>query len=403
MFIRNATLIDGTTSSVAIAAEHIADVGSGLSADGHDEIIDGTGWLLVPAFVEPHAHLDKALTADLIPNPAGDLMGAIHGWVEHAATLTHTDIVRRASLAVRRLVANGTTVIRTHVDVHGSIGTLAVEALAEVREAWAPHVTIQIVGLCGSVTSSTETQAAMRRAVEVGLDVVGGCPHIEDDPVAATQWSLDLAAEAGLPVDLHTDENLRPDSLDLLTLADRVIATGFPHRVAASHCVSLGIVDRATQERVAARVAEAGIDVITLPQTNLFLQSRDIDVAPPRGLTALRALSAAGVNVAAGADNLEDPFNLVGRADPLETAALMVMAGHLSPAAALAAVSSSARHAVGLPAVGLMPGSQADLVLTRADTLRSMVASAPGDRVVISRGRAIARSTAAIDVIDLPL
>ncbi len=157
-----------------------------------------------------------------------------------------------------------------------------------------------------------------------------------------------------MPVDLHTDETLDRAACGLSELAEGVLA-GFPHAATASHCVSLGQLPLDEQRAVAELVAEAGVNVIALPHTNLFLQGRG--TAPmPRGLTGVAALRAAGVNVAAGADNLQDPFNPVGRACPFETAGLMIMSAHDLPAVAWSAVTDAARTALGLPPVAVAAG-----------------------------------------------
>ncbi len=349
------------------------------------------GYLVLPAPAEPHAHLDKALTADRVANPDGDLGGAIRAWIAHRPSITHADFVERATRAALMGLANGTTSIRTHVDIGSDAGPTAVDALIEVRSALAGRVDLQLVGLIGLPTSGRAgagNRAALLAALDRGLDVVGGAPHIDDDPRAATDWLVEIAAERGLPIDLHTDENLRLDSLDLEYLAELVIESGFPHPVVAGHCVSLGMQPLDVQRRVADKVAAAGIGVVALPQTNLFLQSRGDRTAPPRGLTALATLAEAGVTVAAGGDNLQDPFCLVGRADPLETAALLVMAAHLTPEQAYDAVSSAARSVMGL-------GPSDDLLAIRAGSLREAIASAPQDRVVV-RGGVVVSSTATV-------
>jgi cytosine deaminase len=198
-----------------------------------------------------------------------------------------------------------------------------------------------------------------------------------------------MAAQAGLPIDLHTDETLDPGILGLDDLAQRVIDTGFPHGVTASHCVSLGLQPEYRQREVADKVADAGIGVIALPHTNLFLQGRQHQTNMPRSLTAVRALRAAGATVAAGADNLQDPFNPVGRADPLETAGLMVMAAHLLPDDALSCVSSMARVALGLAPGSVETGAHADLVAMPARTVREAIAMGPQPRFVTSGGRVV--------------
>jgi len=187
--------------------------------------------------------------------------------------------------------------------------------------------------------------------------------------------------------------------LTLRDLARQVVDSGFGGRVAASHCVSLGMQTPDVQAAVAAEVAEAGIAVVPLPQTNLFLQGRDDPTATPRGLTAIAALRAAGALVAAGADNVQDPFNLVGRSDPLETAALLVMAGHVLPDDAYDMVSNNVRIALGLDPVRFEPGDPADFVAIDAPSIRGAIADAPVDRKVFRAGRLVA-STASTSTIE---
>ena len=332
--LRRVRLTDDTTTDVEVdeVAGTIVRVGQDLDPSGPGRAIDLKGYLLLPAPAEPHAHLDKAFLAERIPNPSGDLAGAIVAMDANRASLTAADIADRAERAARMMVANGITAIRSHADTMTGHGLRSVEGLVAARERLAGLVDLQIVALVSwpvTGTAGAEHRALLEAALEAGADVVGGCPHLDDDPDGANEVLLEIAADHGRMVDLHTDETLNPCVLGLRDLAARVAKSGFPHRVAASHCVSLGVQPLGLQREVAAEVAAAGVGVVTLPQTNLYLQARDVPVAPPRGLTAIRPLLDAGATVAAGADNLQDPFNLVGRADPMETAALMVMAGHL--------------------------------------------------------------------------
>lgn len=395
----NATLIDGSSVDVLVDGDRISAVspaGSPSTTGSPVTAIDLSGYLLTPAFVEPHAHLDKALTADLVHNPSGDLMGAIDAWLDYRTTITKTDFVERATAAAMLGVANGCTAIRTHVDVGPDIGTTGVEALIEVRAALAPVVELQLVALTGGFTGpvGTETMAVMRAALELGVDVVGGVPHHEAEPERAIEMAFELAAEFERPVDLHAEEVLNPAAKDLELMGERVLATGFTHPVTASHCVSLGMKPESEQQRVSELTAEAGIDVIALPQTNLYLQAREATVAPPRGLTAIGPLERAGANVAAGGDNLQDPFCIVGRGDPMETASLLVMAGHLSAASAYAMVSDRARLAMGLEPVAVAAGSPAELVAIPAPSLRQAVAVGPPGRLVIHAGKVVGGTSA---------
>lgn len=388
--LTNCLLPDGSTRTVRIADGVVIELAEG-AADG-DRIIDAAGRLVLPAAAEAHAHLDKAFLAETVPNPTGDLMGAIHSLEASRHLINRAETEVRAERAARLIAANGATFIRTHADLTAGNGTESVEALLAVRDRLRHLVTIEVVALCDfpfAGSAGANARALLRDAVELGIDIVGGCPHLEDDPFAATDAYMEAAADAGLPLDLHTDETLDPEKNSLGYLAERVAASGFPHRVTASHCVSLGVLAPAEQQRIAELVSAAGISVVALPSSNLFLQGRDHLQARPRGLTAVEALRTAGANLAAGWDNLQDPFNPMGRGDCLETASLMVTAGHLLPDEALHTVTNATRRAAGLPDAGPVVGHTADLMLLRASTPREAVASSPGERVVIRAGEPV--------------
>ena len=390
LHISNALLGDGTVTSLRIVDGIVTS--HGFAPEPGDTVLDAAGRLTLPAMAEAHAHLDKAFLAETVPNPTGDLMGAIINIEAARDRITEADTRARAERAARLIAANGATAIRTHADLTEANGLSSVRALIEVREALRDILHIEVIALCGWPilgTAGANTRALLLEAIALGVDGVGGCPHLEDDPAGANELFLAAAAEAGLPIDLHTDETLDPGRFALEDLADRVIASGFPHRVAASHCVSLGMQPQATQERVAAKLAAAGISVVTLPSSNLFLQGRDHPVATPRALAPLGVLRRAGVNVAAGADNLQDPFNPVGRGDCLETAALAIMAGHVLPGDAYGMVSTHVRAMMGLPAAGTNIGDTADLVLIDATTAREAIAFAPAGRTVVRAGRVV--------------
>ena len=389
--LSNGRLADGRLVDVHVSDGLIGAVVDHVTTDGHDL----GGWLLLPAMVEPHAHLDKALTADLVPNPKGDLLGAIDAWIDGAkrGLFGFDDTVERAAAAMELLLVHGVTAVRTHVNVLGSNQTEALRAVKEAARRFEGLLDVQTVALTSSPMIGPDGAAnreALRAAVEEGVDFVGGCPHLDPDGPGLIRQALAIATEAGIGVDLHVDEMLDPSVLTLRELARQVLDTGFDGLVAASHCVTLGMQPKDVQDEVAAMVAEAGIAVFPLPQTNLFLQGRDHPTATPRGLTAVAALQEWGALVAAGADNVQDPFNLVGRSDPLETAALMVMAGHRLPDAAYDMVSNNGRRALGMTEVRFEPGAPADLVAIDAPSVRGAIADAPMSRRVFRRGNLVA-------------
>ncbi|GAA3991096.1 hydrolase [Allokutzneria multivorans] len=396
LLLRGVRLADGATADVGLRGGKIAEVGPAGSLTGWPEALELSGYLLLPAPAEPHAHLDKALTTERVENPAGDLVTAIELWRGFSPSMEHEDIVRRATEAALMSLTSGATAIRTHVDVGGVAGLRCLKALLEVREALKHRLDLQLVAFVDvplSGEAGAENRALMRTSVEMGADAVGAFPYADPDPRECHRVCLAIADEFGVPVDLHTDETTDPDVLYLEHFAELVKETGFAHGAAASHCVSLGMQPPEVAARVAESVAAAGISVICLPQTNLGLQSREHTGAPARGLTALRELLAAGVTVAGGGDNVQDPFNPIGRGDPLEAAALLVSAGHLSPRAAYDAVSSGARAAMGLPEVQVRQGFPAELLAIRANGVGDAVARASAERIVIHRGRVVSRTT----------
>jgi cytosine deaminase len=190
--------------------------------------------------------------------------------------------------------------------------------------------------------------------------------------------------------------------MDIVDLAEQVLARGLTQRVTASHCVRLGSLPPGRLELVLELVARAGLGIVTLPITNLYLQGREATHLPPRGLTAVRRILDAGIALAAGADNLRDPFNPAGRADPFETTSLLMTAGHLRPQEALAAVTTGARTVLGLPPAGTAPGNAADLLLVPDTDLGDVLAGADDARVVVSGGRVVA-DTRVSRSLDLPV
>jgi cytosine deaminase len=390
-WLRSARAADGSLVDIEITDGRISQVipASGSAGTGDDDL---TGYVLLPSFAEPHAHLDKALLASRAWNASGDLSGAIAATRAVADTMTREDIVSRAERAIRIHLGYGTTAIRTHVNVGGYMGMRSLEALVEVRERWRGLVDLQIVALAMPPFDSRGGKD-LRHALKEGADVAGGAPYTDPQPDRAVRICLEAAGEAGVPLDLHTDETLNPNMLTLATMADLVSETRFPYPVTASHCVSLAVQSPAVQQSISEQVAEAGISVVTLPQTNLYLQGRDHPVAMPRGLTALRSLLAAGVTVAAGGDNLRDPFNPVGRGDALEVAALMVTAGQLDPAEAIRSVTQAPRQVLGQRPVRIARGSAADLVAIRAGDVLEALGAASAERIVWKSGAVVARTT----------
>lgn len=303
-----------------------------MSVEAHDPHVTGGqdlgGGLIVRPFVDTHLHLDKAYLAAASPNRSGTLEEAIRLGRECKQRLTVHDAYRRIVRAATEALANGTTHLRTHVDVDPIVGLKGVEAALEARATLGGRPVMQIVafpqeGLEGGVVD------LLRESLALGCDAVGGIPARDDDPVAHIRQMFDLAASFDVPVDMHIDESDDPRDLTLDTLADETLRRDWGGRVTAGHCCSLGAQSPATRTQVIRKVAEAGVHVVTLPSTNLYLQGRNDESRPRRGLAPVSELLAAGVNVAYASDNIQDPFNPFGNASMVQTGLLLAHAAHL--------------------------------------------------------------------------
>jgi cytosine deaminase len=429
-------ILDG--ADVADVLPHDPDrggnVSNGVSGGGQDHGVwlHLPGYTVFPAAADPHAHLDKALSQDLIDPPAGDLDRAIASWVTAAAEFTGEDILDRARRAALLMLSHGTTAVRSHIDVYPETGpetgaesdTAAdpfrgIRALTRLRDELAGIMTLQIVALVPAHTPDRQLTALAEGALDAGADLVGGAPHLAADPLAQTDLLLDVAERRGIGCDLHTDEFLdAPGAAPRTPTIDRYAArvrTWPADRIrGAGHCCHLSQLDATALDTTAAAVRTAGIHVIALPATNLYLQGGDGDGADTlcpqgRGIAPLTALRTRGVAVAAGGDNIRDPFNPTGRADPLETAALLVTAAHQTPEQALDLVTADARAALGLAPAGPVKGHRADLLCIRdpvtaggaPPTVASLIAAAPADRTVIAGGRLAAQTTLTTHLPDL--
>jgi len=393
--LRNATLSDGSLVDVEIGDGVVVSTRPAQpdypTAEG-DDVLDLSGYLLLPAPAEPHAHLDKARSWDLIAPPMGDLGLAIASWRSYAATMTVENVADRARSQALAMLAHGTTAIRTHVDVLlGDAPLRGIQGLVQVRDELRDLIDIEIVALPGPDIPDWAIDAAL----DAGADTLGGAPHIAEDPLADLHRLLAIAERRDVPVDLHTDESLD----GAVTLGEyAAIVTDWTRNTSAGHCVRLGTLGTAERDAVIDAVVAAGIGVIANPITNLYLQGWEHEHSAPRGLTSARALLDAGARFAAGADNVRDPFNPVGRSDALETASLLVTAAHLTLDEAYAAVSTGARDVMGLPLAGATPGAAAEFLAVRAGSLAEAIADASPERLVIHRGALVARSTLTTEI-----
>jgi len=384
---------------IGIRGDRIASITPRLTERGAREI-DAAGDLVTPALVEPHLHLDAVLTVGQPRhNRTGSLFEGIEIWAERVKSLTHEDVKRRATRAMKWMLAHGVTYVRTHVDVCDPSLT-ALRALLEVREEVADVITLQIVAFPQQgIYSFPDGEALMTRAVEMGVDVVGGIPHYEwtrEYGERDVRTALRLAAEHDRLADLHCDETDDDQSRFLELLAAETIRLGLGGRVTASHTTAMHSYNNAYAYRLIRWMRHAGVHFVTNPLDNAVLQGR-FDAYPiRRGFTRVKELLANGINVCIGQDSIMDPWYPLGVGDPLHACYVMVHYGHMSGREELEMmldlVTTRAAACVGAEDYGLEEGKRADLVLfdapTAVDALRTLAAR----RVVISRGRIVAET-----------
>ncbi len=385
LLLKNANLEQGVMD-VGIGDGKISSIAPNLEFHAA-KTIDLERRLLLPGLIETHCHIDKTLTAKLVGNSAGTLLGAIENWIAFKPQISKNDYLERGKKALTMAISQGTTTLRTHVDVDSN-GFLALEAVLELKELFADKITIQIVAL-GSPELEVET---MREAMRLGADVVGGCPAIRQDPKLEVENALKIAAEFGKPLDLHVDENDFSNSLEFL--ADEVIRLKFGLPVMAGHCCSLDFMLEHDAARVIEKVAKAGISIVSLPACNLNLQGRGQHPVP-RGVTRVAELLVAGVNVCVGSDNVQDPFHPIGNYNLLGAANLATMACHLTTDTQIQQtfemISSNAARALILPKPEIKVGANADLIVLEAESAKQAVCEIAPCYLTIKAGNVLER------------
>lgn len=381
----------GEAEPVDISVDNGQITGIGTVQDGTGE--DFGARAVFPGFVESHCHLDKTLSlgANGLENRSGTLMEAIEIWRGSKPTRSREDFKTRARAGILQAISRGTTSLRTHLDMDMEKGLEVLGAMLELRQEFAGKISLQFVAL--GMPGNPEGDALMTEALEMGIDIVGGCPHITPDPVACMKSALDLAEKYGRPVDLHMDEHENPAHLDLEPLAEMVSARGLQGRVASDHNCSLMLQPPDVQNRVMDKVARAGIHMISLPAVNLFLQGKGHP--PMRGLMPIKALRGAGVNVALGSDNVRDPFQPMGNYDLLWQANVAVHAANFGMPderrAALEMITLAPAQILGLQGYGLEVGAQADLVVVDAQTSEEALSVIPPRLRVYKAGKLVYR------------
>ncbi|MBY4897859.1 amidohydrolase family protein [Cupriavidus sp. AU9028] len=410
LILRHCTLPDGRRDiDIGIADGRIVAVAPALPAQAGEDI-DAAGQLVSPPFVDAHFHMDSVLSHGLPRvNLSGTLLEGIALWGELKPELTQQALVERALAYCDWAVGRGLLAIRSHVDVCDP-RLLAVEALLHVRERVRPYLELQLVAFPqDGVLRSPGALDNLRRALEMGVDVVGGIPHFERtmaDGATSVRLLCELAAERGLRVDMHCDETDDPMSRHVETLAAETVRLGLQGRVAGSHLTSMHSMDNYYVSKLLPLMREAGMAAIANPLINITLQGRHDSYPKRRGMTRVPELLAAGIPVAFGHDCVLDPWYGLGSGDMLEVAHMGLhvaqMTGQDAMLACFRAITDTPASILGLSDYGLEPGCRADLVLLQAADPVEALRLRATRLLVLRAGKVIARSAPALASLDLP-
>ncbi len=400
LIIRNAVLPDGRAGQdIACANGRIAAVEARIAGHAGREI-DAGGRLVSPPFVDAHFHMDATLSLGRPRrNVSGTLLEGIALWGELKRIQTREEIVERALRYCDLAVAQGLLAIRSHVDVCDD-SLRGVEALLEVRDLVAHHIDMHLVAFPqDGLYRDPAAEANLLRALDMGVEIVGGIPHFERtmaEGARSVRRLCEIAAGRGLRVDMHCDETDDPMSRHIETLAFETQRLGLQGRVTGSHLTSMHSMDNYYASKLIPLIAEAQVSVIANPLINIMIQGRHDAYPRRRGLTRVAELRAAGVEVAFGADCVMDPWYSLGSADMLEVAAMGLHVGQLSSDEAMRwcfdAVTVNAARILGLEGYGLSPGDRADMVVLQAADPVAAIRLRATRLFVVRRGAVIAET-----------
>ena len=398
ILVKGGTLPSGSQADVGIIGDRIAAVGQLNGAEAHT-VIDATGDLVSPPFVDPHFHMDATLSYGTPRiNASGTLLEGIGLWGELKQITTLDQMVDRALRYCDWAVSMGLLAIRTHVDTCDD-SLKGVEAMIHVRETVRPYLDLQLVafpqdGLLRDPTAHVNTV----RALDMGVDVVGGIPHFERTMAEGAQsvrMLCEIAADRGLPVDMHCDETDDPHSRHIESLAFETTRLGLQGRVAGSHLTSMHSMDNYYVSKLIPLIAEAEISAIPNPLINIMLQGRHDTFPKRRGLTRVKEMQAAGIRVGWGQDCVRDPWYSLGTADMLDVAFMGLHVAQMSSPEDMRRcfdmVTVDNAAIIEQADFGIYKGALASLVVLDAGDPIEAIRLRPDRLVVISKGNIVSQ------------
>ena len=391
LLLRECRLPDGRVADIGCRDGRIALLGSLTGRPAAREIA-GEGRVVTPGLVDAHIHLDKALLSDRAPSREGSLAEALRVTAEAKRGFTRDDILARARRTLDMAVRQGTTAMRSHAEIDPIVGLMGFEALATLKREYAPAIDLQLCAFAQEgILKSPGTEALLREALRAGADLVGGVPYVDPDPRRHVDVVFDLAAEFGVDADFHTDFFDEPQHLHARYIAAETVRRGWQGRVALGHMSEMAALPPDEQDALARELARAGVAVIVLPATDLYLMGRKDVRSPRRGLAPVKRLLAAGVTVAAATNNVQNAFTPVGTAGLPLMGFLLSVGAHMGADAELGQVvetlTTQPARILRIPDYGLGVGSRADLVMWEAERAEQIVSAQRPCRLIVKAGR----------------
>jgi cytosine/creatinine deaminase len=391
LILQSCRLPDGREADVGCRDGRIAEIGSLTGRPAH-RAVDCAGCAVTPGLVDAHVHLDKALLTSRAPSVDGTLAEALRVTAQAKRHFTVEDIRARARRVLDMAVGHGTTAMRSHVEVDPIVGLKGLEALLPLRQEYAPALELQLCAFAQEgILQSPGTEALLARALHAGADLVGGCPYNDSDARAQIDIVFRLAREFGVDADFHIDFFDEPQHLHVQYIAEQTVRHGWQGRVAVGHLTELAALPPVEQDRIVAAIRAAGLGVIILPATDLYLMGRKDIRSIRRGLTPVKRLLAAGVPVAAATNNVQNAFTPVGTADPALMGFLVAIGCHMGARTdllqALAMLTEHPARILRLRDYGLAVGLRADLVVWEAAHVEDVIATLAPRRLVTKDGR----------------
>jgi cytosine/creatinine deaminase len=391
LLLQECRLPDGTLTDLGCRDGRVAAVGN-LSGRPAERTLRCEGRAVTPGLVESHIHLDKALLSDRTPSVEGTLQEAIRITGEAKRRFTVEDIRTRARTVLDMAVRHGTTAMRSHVEVDPIVELKGLDALLPLKAEYAPALDLQLCAFAQEgVFRMPGTEPLLGEALRRGADLIGGCPYTDADGHAQIDVIFRLARQCDVDADFHVDFFDEPEHLHVRYIAEQAIRLGWQGRVALGHCTELAALPPADLAPIAGLIRDAGLGVITLPATDLYLMGRKDSHRVRRGLAPIKRLLEAGVTVAAATNNVRNAFTPVGNANLLLMGFLLTVGAHMGTERerdeVLRMLTAHPARLLRLPPCGPDPGLQADLVVWDAARLDDLVAGQAAPWIVVKRGR----------------